>query len=620
MTDGTTGTRRVSIGAALHMNTFVRKFTRKTENAPAAAAATDAPADAPAEEELEADHELEWRTATYSVLDVLAKLDVLTWTFFIVLIVVPRPFYNAAVRPCYACADFRATVGQGLGRALGLFPPSAAVPPLVFVTDRSGGYNCSEPLRGVSPLNPTPIDYASTWEFGGDASPPPPRAPPAGPPASPLPPPPPLSPPAPPPPPKAPNATWPFPPPTPPPPPAGPPPPSAPPRPPGSPPPAYPPHTPLSPPPALMNVDLEKRGAWPRIYCPTDDDADGLRALYPECDPLMECSAAECGYDGDYTPGGAYGSDVSNSDYWKAVYAEQPPPPTNGTDPYVPPPPYRATRALSESECLLPADFDHVGALRVLTLLAQLLVIPIGCVLVVKPLAMAIRALPIYRETREEISRLQRIQASRKAEVRRMTAGGQQFIAKIEAKQSGAYKDERARSIIQSIKSTVSSPRRQRAKREARARPPSSCRVLPVPIIGASSTWQARASASAEDPELRAAMFLSNSLRRTKVDPNAGGGGPDPDDGSKRATSGWGAALGSSGSRPSAGAPGSPGRPMGASSLCGKLPSASAHASPLGAGMGGKLASVAGASSSYTGAGSGSPCAPPRVSLKNWQE
>ena len=98
MADGTTGTRRVSIGAALHMNTFVRKFTRKTENAPAAAAATDAPADAPAEEELEADHELEWRTATYSVLDVLAKLDVLTWTFFIVLIVVPRPFPNCFLR------------------------------------------------------------------------------------------------------------------------------------------------------------------------------------------------------------------------------------------------------------------------------------------------------------------------------------------------------------------------------------------------------------------------------------------------------------------------------------------------------------------------------------------
>ena len=31
------------------------------------------------------------------------------------------------------------------------------------------------------------------------------------------------------------------------------------------------------------------RRASPRITCPTDDDADGLRYLYPECDQLTQC-------------------------------------------------------------------------------------------------------------------------------------------------------------------------------------------------------------------------------------------------------------------------------------------------------------------------------------------
>ena len=29
--------------------------------------------------------------------------------------------------------------------------------------------------------------------------------------------------------------------------------------------------------------------AWPRQVCPTDDDADGLRFLYPECEEMLAC-------------------------------------------------------------------------------------------------------------------------------------------------------------------------------------------------------------------------------------------------------------------------------------------------------------------------------------------
>ena len=60
------------------------------------------------------------------------------------------------------------------------------------------------------------------------------------------------------------------------------------------------------------------RRASPRITCPTDDDADGLRYLYPECDQLSQCELG-VNNSGCQTYVGGYNYDEA----YQIVYEEQ---------------------------------------------------------------------------------------------------------------------------------------------------------------------------------------------------------------------------------------------------------------------------------------------------------
>ena len=73
-----------------------------------------------------------------------------------------------------------------------------------------------------------------------------------------------------------------------------------------------------APAPALMLQTT--RRASPRLASPTDDDADGLRYLYPECDQLTECETFPNGtgcktYTGTYTCEDAFDCGAGEDSY-----------------------------------------------------------------------------------------------------------------------------------------------------------------------------------------------------------------------------------------------------------------------------------------------------------------
>ena len=121
---------------------------------------------------------------------------------------------------CYIAQDYHATITKNVGITLGLYAydtalastlngtdisSNATVPDFLYLTNRSLGYNCSDPLRNSDRFFP----------FTDGAPPVPPSA-----------------------------------------------------------------------------LTQSTYNTYPRYTCPTDDDADGLRVLYPECDELLDCETS----------------------------------------------------------------------------------------------------------------------------------------------------------------------------------------------------------------------------------------------------------------------------------------------------------------------------------------
>jgi len=344
------------------------------------------------------------KDAIYAVLDTIASLDYFLWCTALLLLLYPTSYRNAVVRPCFDCDDLSATLTKGLGRVLGLHAKPSPLP-----TDAAGGpaayyyttaderYNCSAPLRGVSPLNTALAAGESLMGTPTRAS--------------------------------AAAADW-----------------------------------------AAANLST--------VRCPTQDDAAGLRALYPECDQLLSCQ---------------YG--------WESVVSSPPPPPPPpsrpldaSVSPPPPPPPqiappassgclvysrnytnaqpgtdaggaYRAAdyyayalaetdeqlqyggRVLAPPTCHETGDTEHTGVYRSLELLLQTLVVPLCAILLIKLLAVLVRALPALRDVRERNRALKRTAALRKAEVRRMSEGGQKFMVKRLAAQAALEQGHGSKSV-----------------------------------------------------------------------------------------------------------------------------------------------------------------------------
>eukprot|EP00965_Chrysotila_dentata_P153220 5064010-Pleurochrysis_carterae.AAC.1 len=70
---------------------------------------------------------------------------------------------------------------------------------------------------------------------------------------------------------------------------------------------------------------------------------------------------------------------------------------------------------------------------------------PLVVFFAIKFIAMGLRRLPVFKETRLNAERLQRIAAMRRQEVRRMTEGGQEYLIRKNAKRADVNMQARAR-------------------------------------------------------------------------------------------------------------------------------------------------------------------------------
>lgn len=193
------------------------------------------------------------------------------------------------------------------------------------------------------------------------------------------------------------------------------------------------------------------KGGWPRLVCPTADDADGLRYLYPECDELLGCETAgganvEPGVNqtaegvacSRFTPHPE--KPYSIIDYYAPLPASNwsnPNASDGGVTPWEPSP---LGRVLPDPVCVRTAQVQPivtVGAFRMCFSFAQSLFGPLVFLLIAKIASYFCLYMPWMKKVRKRNEKLQRTLAKRRAEVRRMTEGGQEFVVKRVSKATG---------------------------------------------------------------------------------------------------------------------------------------------------------------------------------------
>jgi len=172
-----------------------------------------------------------------------------------------------------------------------------------------------------------------------------------------------------------------------------------------------------------------------------------LRVLYPECDELLPCETLGGGENWAYllTNGSGPGPDACSR--YMGPYS-----PADATDSFVNwtnegtnstnytwvPAPFG--RYVASAECVEPFATDWMGQkgpFRLALLGYKALVFPIIMVLIFKAVGLLCLKSPWMADVRKRNDRLIRIAAKRKAEVRRMTEGGQEFAVKRAAKTEG---------------------------------------------------------------------------------------------------------------------------------------------------------------------------------------
>ena len=448
-----------------------------------------------------ATHPLEWRPAFFGVFQSFADLELQVLFFVVSCIFVPPQLLSMMLEPCRVCTDFHSVVLRQIGYLLGLQvsippPPVPPGPPPPLRPPSPPMPPARPPKPPAPPPRPPP-----------PPSPPPPMPPPPDPPLvpgprrpppSPCPPPPPSPPPSPPPPsppPPSPLRPWirsPPPPsprmPPPPPVPRRPPPPSPLPRPPPlkpRAPPAPPPPfntPPPAPPPQFIFQSLAQRergyncshptqgvrilpltygskpaeasvmnqplpeglyNGWPRQTCPTMDDADGLRFLYPECDELLPCEMRG-GREHRTEVNQSWGPGCqrfipANNQYSIVDYYE--PTPTNNwndyTDAWRPLPLGRALPTSFECVNEFKTEMGKTGLLRTILIYWRAVLPPMLFLIGLKVLGYFLVRAPFMRSTRDRSMKLVRTALKRKANVRRMTEEGKEFVVKRTAKATG---------------------------------------------------------------------------------------------------------------------------------------------------------------------------------------
>ena len=271
------------------------------------------------------------------------------------------------------------------------------------------------------------------------------------------------------------------------------------------------------------------RRASPRITCPTDDDADGLRYLYPECDQLTQCetivNSTGCQtYVGGYNYDEAYqieyeDEDGDEEDFFgrrlqgthrgataahgaarqsvegrrmaEATEATS----TNDTvanateDVYSSRPgewnrplaPMRCVTALAGGSavpvrnhprawlsvnrvrpvgrCTSFGEYEGTAVFRAGLLAVQIMLLQVIIILSGKYTSKFLLLLPCLKETRKRNMKLQGMASLRKAEIRRMGEKGQNFVVKQEAKKvDGLNADDAIAMLAKVTSGEVESP------------------------------------------------------------------------------------------------------------------------------------------------------------------
>jgi hypothetical protein len=266
--------------------------------------------------------------------------------------------------------------------------------------------------------------------------------------------------------------------------------------------------------------------AWPRLICPTDDDADGLRFLYPECDELLPCEdlggREKVNPDLNQTGCQRFVPTVkgySAIDYYSGVRE------FNSSHPNHTWAPLELGRALPSPVCVseFKTSVGKVGVYRLLLLFYHGLLPPMIFLVVMKIVCRFCLMMPWMTQTRKRNEKLQRTARKRKAEVRRMTEGGQEFAVKRAARATG--QSEAATEVMQKISDINASKRLSSANAPAPAPAEAEPAPAPAPARPGSGLLALRSNRVAPLPSLELTPGGATSSTRAGA---AGTGGGEP--------------------------------------------------------------------------------------------
>jgi len=173
------------------------------------------------------------------------------------------------------------------------------------------------------------------------------------------------------------------------------------------------------------------------------DDADGLRFLYPECDELLPCEmrgGREHRTEVNQSWGPGCQRFIPANDQYSIVDYYEPTPTNNWndyTDAWRPLPLGRALPTSFECVNEFKTEMGKTGLLRTILIYWRAVLPPMLFLIGLKVLGYFLVRAPFMRSTRDRSMKLVRTALKRKANVRRMTEEGKEFVVKRTAKATG---------------------------------------------------------------------------------------------------------------------------------------------------------------------------------------
>lgn len=270
---------------------------------------------------------------------------------------------------------------------------------------------------------------------------------------------------------------------------------------------------------SLMSVKapIGFANAWPRYTCPQEDDASGLRFLYPECDELLNCEAVGGGTNQEALVNGTgecarfvpthkgYSIDTHYRPYDQSENASRP------DNVWSALPLGRAIPA--EPPCVLDfkTSWGKYGLIRALLIFFRTQLVPLFSLVLAKLICLLCLRLPFMRATRKRNEKLQRTALKRKAEVRRMAEGGREFAVKRAAKGTGQAGSTTSQEVISQIRASAITDSKTAKKLEVGSKF----------LLGTKAKKEASGSSSSADGSAAPSAAGASSPRSNRIVPAA---------------------------------------------------------------------------------------------------